>query len=520
MPETTLQQKIFPWDGAFDATKHPLLISPKDIVDSNNIVYTTYSTKKKRPGVSSLFDFRIPGNSPFLGGIDFWRLGSQRVVVYNGLEIYSINPITGAVDNISTGISIPRYESINFKTFLGLLIICFGDGVTPPKKYTQSGSITDLHPTAPTAQFCQIWLNRLWMPDPTVPGRLLYTPAGSIDFTAMGSGSIDLDISDNDPDGITAIFPPLFQKLYVAKRFSLYEINFNLLDSGDLVFSESKISDGIGCISHNAVAASPTLIFFPSDQGIHYLTPSNKLSSVDSDEYSKEIQPKWVNDTNFQRSRFMNGMYDRKLKSYLLLYPTLGDEFSSNLWGYSLAVDKWYQWRDYSHSCLFQYVNPITKQLLTAVGSRAGDLGFIDDSVRLDYGKPIQITLQSGIIIPGGTPDDQFRFMHFAPVFVPQTTGSFTISYRINGQTIETLTFDMSDTSLGDNLGQAFELAKSVLGGLPQVICESRNIEGYGMFYDFLITHQGTDSGDDGFEILGLLLDIERLNKVIGRTVG
>ena len=123
MPETTLQQKIYPWDGAFDATKNPLLIAPKDVVDSNNIVYTTYSTKKKRPGTSSLFETRIPGNAPFLGAIDFWRLGSQRLVVYNGLEIYSINPNSGAIDNISTGVTIPRYESISFKAFLGLLII-------------------------------------------------------------------------------------------------------------------------------------------------------------------------------------------------------------------------------------------------------------------------------------------------------------------------------------------------------------------------------------------------------------
>jgi len=41
MPEALLQQKIYPYDGAYDATKHPLLISPKDVVDSQNIIYTT-----------------------------------------------------------------------------------------------------------------------------------------------------------------------------------------------------------------------------------------------------------------------------------------------------------------------------------------------------------------------------------------------------------------------------------------------------------------------------------------------
>ena len=521
MPESILQQKIFPYDGGFDATKHPLLISPKDVVDSQNLVYTTYSTKRKRPGLTQAFKFKIPGNRKILAGQDFWRLGTQRVCVYNGRQILAIKAPNGEVDDISLTFPVPVDDAVSFTVWLGLLIVCFSDGVTSPKAWVGAGQLFDLHPTAPNAPFCRVWLNKLWMPDPSVPGRILHSAPGSVDFTAPGSGSIDLGINDDDPDGITAIFPPQFGNLYVTKRFSVYRINVVTLSDGTIDFGFTKISDGIGCISHNAVAASPSTIFFPSDAGIHYFASSDKLSGVETDEYSQEIQPLWVNQVNFKRAKYMSGIYDKKLKSYLIVYPSESQSFSNDLWGYSLPNGKWYRWREYNQTCIFRYVEATSKKLLTMLGSKEGDLGYLDESKNRDYNKPISISLQSGIISPGGSPDDQFSFQYIAPIFVPQESGSFTISYKIDGKFIETLTFNMRDDEGGDRLGIEFVTGISVLGGLPQVKIDKRALKGYGMLYEFFIEHEGVveGDGDDGFEILGILFDVDRVTKKVGRTV-
>lgn len=520
MPEQILQQKIYPYDGSFDATKHPLLISAKDVVDSQNIVYTTYSTKKKRPGISSFLPIRLPGNRRILAGIDFWRLGVQKIVIYNGRQILAIDPRTGTSDDIGINFKVPIDVPVNFLAFSGLLIVCFGDGVTSPKAWVGSGVLTDLHSSAPIAPFCRVWLNRIWMPDPTVQGRLLYSKTGSVEFTGGDSGALDLDVNDGDPDGITAIFPPLFGFLYVAKRFSLYRVEpITLQLSGQLVFSPKKFSDGIGCISHNAVSASPNNVFFPSDEGIHYLAATDKISGAESNEFSVEIQPLWLGQTNYQRSKYMWGFYDKNLKSYLLLYPSESQLYPNDLWGFSTNSRKWYRWREYNQTCLFRYVDRITKKLLTVVGSKDGDLGFIDENNKNDYATPISVSLRTGIICPAGSPDDEFTFKAMAPIFVPQLSGEFKVTYKIDGKVIETQTFNMIDDTGGDLLGINFIVGQSYLGGVPQVKVDKRTIIGNGMLYEIFIDHEGVGDGDDGFEILGILMDVDRIQKKLGRTV-
>lgn len=519
MPDEIFQQKIFPYDGAFDATKHPLLISPKDVVDSQNIVYTTYSTKKLRPGISHALDKRYPSKRKILRGIDFWRLGQQFVVFYNGKEIIAYDVSARTYEVISNNFDVPVDAVVHFLAFQGLLIVTFEGNTTPPKGWLGAGPLVDLSPTASlyNAPFCRVWLNKLWMPDPSVPGRLLHSNTGTVDFTGGDAGNIDLDPNDEDPDGLTAIFPPFFSSLYVTKRFSTYQIK-PLYFGTTLVFSESKISDGVGCVSHGGVAAGPGNIFFPSDEGVHYFVSSDKVSEIDSEDFSIQIQPLWNEQTNFKRARYMQGVYDRTLKSYILVYPSDSSLYPNDAWGYSVVAKKWYRWRDYNQTSVFRFVNPKTKKLQTMVGSKKGDLGVIDASVDTDYGVPFNCSLQSGIICPGGVPNDDFAFNCIAPIFVPKFSGSFTISLKINGTFIQTLIFDQEASIEGGNLGEDFVLGVSTLGSIPQMVCDVRSIKGYGMMYEFLIEYTGVADGMGGFELLGIITDVDKTSKVTGRT--
>lgn len=517
MPENVLQQRLYPYDGSQDSTRHPILISPTDITDSDNIIYTTYSTKKKRPGISEAWDTRPPGNLNIIGGVDYWRLGTQYVVYYDGYSLYAVSS-SGVWTSISSGIPLPVNETVSFTRYNGLLITFFGGAATPPKKWTQTGVVSNLGTDVPYAAFGRVWLNRLWVPDPSVPGRVAYSRTGDpTAFTGGDSGTIDLDVSDGDPDGITAIFPPFFGGLYVAKRLSIYKIEPVILSDGSIIFSQVKILDGIGCNSHNAVVAVESNIIFTSDRGIHLFQSTDKISGVETQFLSASIQPDWVGGVNFRRAKYMQAVYDTELNSYILIFPRAGRNYPTDVWGYSLAANKWYRWRDYNQTAIFRYIDFNNKKAKTMIGSNSGDFGFIDTSTNKDYGNQYSIYIESGIISPI-SPDEQFTFESITPIFVPQSSGEFTLKYKIDGRVVDTLTFDMTDDSLGDPLGE-FILGESYLGGVPNVKVDKRNIGGNGMFYQLIISHKATGSNDEGFELLGILTDIDNVSKATGVTV-
>lgn len=522
MPEQILQQKIFPYDGGQDSTKNPILISPKDVVDSNNIYYTTYSTKRKRPGIRYATTPKIGGGNPILGCYDFWRLGQQRIVWYDGRRLYAVNPNTGVKDDITGNHTLPVNETITFVAFQGLLIIFFGGGETNIKYWTMAGTIQDLNPVLPKAPFGRVWLNSLWIPDISIPGRMLKSKTNDpTDFAGGDAQNLDLDVNDGDPDGITAVFPPFFKNLYVAKRLAVYKIEPFYLTDGSLRFAPNKISDGIGCISHNAVVAAAKNIFFPSDEGLHTFETTDKISEIDTDLISRDIQPVWTSDTNFNRARFMQSVYDKALNSIITLFPAASYNFPTDVWGFSLVAKKWYRWRDFNHVSLCRYVEISSKRLRTLCGSDSGDLGILDEDVKSDYGVRYGCSIQSGLILPQGSPDGNFGFTHIGPLFVPQIDGKFTISHKVDGRTIDTTEFSMKDTSLGDELGVNFVTGVSVLGGIPQIKLDTRAIRGYGMVYQLFIEHEQTDNDDEDldFEILGVFVDVTPVMRSTGERV-
>lgn len=522
MPDQILQQKIFPYDGSQDSTKNPLLISPKDIVDSDNIVYTTYSTKRLRPGLRKAFPIPPPPGKRILAGIDFWRLGKQSLVYYDGSRLKTIDPLTSKFDDITGNNILPVDEPTNFLAFQGLLLAFFGGGQTPIKAWTQQGSVFDLSLSAPNAPFGRLWLNSLWIPDPSVPGRILKSKTGDpTDFLSGDAAELDLDISDGDPDGITAIFPPFFGSLYVSKRLSVFKITPVILQDGSVYFSQEKISDGVGCISHAAVVAAESNIFFPSDWGWHTFESTNKLSAIDTDLLSRDIQPIWVNDTNFNRSQYIQATYDRSLNSIVTIFPSASFNFPTDVWGFSLIAKKWYRWKNFNHTAICRYVEKKARRLRTMAFSSTGEIGILDEDIKTDYGKKFGCSLQSGIICPSGGLDDNFAFDFLGPIFVPQPGGKFTISYKIEGQFIEEMEFSMKDTTLGDELAVDFKLGQSVLGGIPEVKLVKNAAQGYGCMYQLFINYEPLDGEDEsiGFELLGILTDVTPITKGIGERV-
>jgi len=521
MGDTFLQHKLHPYDGSQDVSKNPILIDAKDIIYSDNIVYTNYATKKKRPGLTYLFDDFKTNHRRILAMHDFWRLGQQRLVIWDGKYLKSIDTSKEVVDDISSGFTLPTDEAVTFLPYYGVLIIFFQDRNTIPKYWTQSGQINNLSPTAPLAPFGRVWLNRLVVPDPSVPGRVLFSKTNDFtDFTTGDAYALDLDVNDGDPDGITAIFPVFFGVLYITKRLSTYKVFTVSLDDGSYIITYSKISEGVGCISHNAVVATEQNIIFPSDAGWHQMESSDKISELDTSLLSRTIQPIWRDETNFKRAKYMQSIYDRQLNSVLCSFPAFSANYSTDVWGFSLITKSWYRWSDYKQTAFCKYIQPDTKKLVTAVGGSTGTIGFIDDTVKKDYDKNIPpIRIVSGIIAPSGAPDEEYQYNYLGSLYVPQFKGEFKVSMKIDGLASNVQTFNMEDTSLGDTLGENFILGQSILGGVPNIAYDKVRIGGNGMFHQFIITHEDNSESGVDFELLGLILDLSSINKGTGKRV-
>lgn len=525
MAELSGKFNLFPYDGGFDATKHPVLLDPKDLVEMDNIIYTTYASKRLRPGISALFGNPRPyGNQPIISGIDYHRNGfGQRIIFFDNSRIRAVDLDGNTVDITPPDLSL-NDVNVSFTVFSGLLIAFFPGTSYKPYYWTGTGGMTEISEAPEGAPFGRVWVNSLWTTDPAVSGRILKSETGNpLNFTTADAEEFDLDINDGDPDGVTAMFPPTFQKFYISKRLSIYEGSY-IYDgvTGSFIFQFIKISDGIGCISHQAVASVEDVIIFPSDRGIHTLSQSDKVSGVETNFLTKDIQPLWVSDINFSRSQYMRGVYDNTRNCYLLAYPNPGRSYSTSVWGFSLYTGRWFLWSEYGQTCLFRYISSATRKIEIGCGGSDGSFGKIDDEVTSDFGVKYGAFMQTGIIIPGGQLRNSFQLTRMAPIYVPQDKGTFYISYKINGRQVERIDFEQNVDLDSVALGEDFITGQTPLGSYPQVVMDSVETKGHGEFFQFTIEYVPDSDPDDNsrFELLGISLGLIPTSPTSGKVAG
>lgn len=530
MADTSSRLNLFPYDGGFDATKHPVLLDPKDLVEMNNIIYTTYNTKKLRPGISEIWT----GTSPYLNGriissIDFHRSSYQWIVFFDGKKIRARN-FSGIEIDITPGAVYLNGENVCFLVYTGLLIAFFPGTTYKPHYWTGSGFMEEIADAPEGCSFGRVWLNSLWVDDPAVPGRLLKSKTGDpLDFTTSDAEEFDLDVNDGDPSGITAIFPgnasggSNTNNLFVSKRLSLYRITAQYDSTlGSFYFYQSKISDGLGCVSHHSAVAVEDYILFASDRGIHVLSGSTNQSGMETDFLTKDIQPLYVGDLNSTRAAYMRAVYDPTRNCYLIAYPEKGRDYCSSVWGFSLYSKRFFRWQGFEQSCLFRYIDPVDGVIRVGTGSTTGKMGYLNDEIHSDFGVKYGAYLQSGIIIPDGKIRNSYSLSKLAACYVPQSNGKITVSYRVNGYNVESIDFEQYSSDNEEVLGDNFILGSSTLNSIPQIISDTVNTKSYGEFFQFSVEYKPDSSSEEdaGFELLGLVMDLQPTSSSIGRVSG
>jgi hypothetical protein len=481
----------------------------------------------------------------FVAGIDFWRVDTgvkthSYVTVGDNGRIYNTTA-GGATTDISgsnkftvtgAGKLISNIVIFNNKT------IIFSNGAVTtnlPRVWTGSSTVTLLSGTPTDASFGREHLGRLWTNSRTYKDRLYYSTTG--DETVWGgtgdSGALDIGVNDGDPDGITAIFPTFQGVLFVAKRTKLYKVvGVNPED-----FQVVKVSDGVGCVAHNSIAAiDQTDIIYASDRGLHSLATTNSYGDFEGQFISFDIQRSYLND--IIDKQYMSAAYLPTLNCYAIVVTDTNniDTTSSGtsaltyiipvnisaknnscrarntaIYLFHIPTKSWLRWPNLSAQCIFAatdsdkprfYLGSHRPRLSKGMNNNRYDLSVTGAQV------VIQRVIKSGKILVDGSPYTYKKYNKFSLLYTPKGVHNILVdiqvdsiqSYSANNENV----FNFSGSGSGPLLGSTFTLGQSVLGGTINTEVNTLSMVGFGKTLQITITDQDLSEED---EIQGFLIE-------------
>ena len=306
--------------------------------------------------------------------------------------------------------------------------------------------------------------------DPQNPDRLNFSKAGVYNqFDVVGTNSagfIDVFPGDNDPEGITSIFPSInAQELYVAKRTKLYKIITSATDTNN--WAVIKVSDEIGCVNHNtAKTIDQKDVYFESDLGVHSLLQVISGTQVlEGTLISFPITRDFRDKLDLAAKSFHSAVYDATNNQYLLAVRLEGSNDFDRIYVYDIENRGW-TIRETSADAEFNFIskrfNKASGQTEVYVGGNNGFIYQFDPALTTDLGSfSIALEVQTAQIFPNNR--SFLTESNFTDCFVlARVSGDTTLSlaYRIDNQAI--INESTSIDSAGGN-----RLGSTILGALP-----------------------------------------------------
>lgn len=518
MAKRTRLQPVLPWSGGINTSQDPALIPANELVQADNVVFAERTTKKKREGIDSDFDDATNGTDSLIGIKDFWYFSAgtknQKIVsVDEGGNVYSYNPADGTrTTETVTGTAISSPTKVSMEVIDNTLVIATDGASNVLKAWSGTGNVVDLSGTAPAGSIVRAHLGRLWTNDKTNPDRLHYSE--TFDATVWGgsgdSGALDIGIGDGDPEGITAIFPTFKGELFVAKRTKLYRVSG--LTPED--FRISLVSDGIGCVSHNSIAAvDQDDMIFISDRGIHSLVTTEQFGDFKDKFLSAKIQPTFNDDFGKSFIEKTQSAYIPNLNSVAFIFSDesvleLGSVIGGNaVWLYNFQSSAWYRWPAVDCQSLASvknsdkrrlYIGSSTTRLQKAQTGTAVDT----DTSGTESGIPLK--LKTGVIFPENEPYLIKGFKNIIAYYRPTGPSTLTVSAKIDNFSRQSVAFE--ENVSGAVLGTGLILGASELGFSRVLAPYSRPIDGYGRGYQLEFSQSGIE---ETVEIQGFGVEYE-----------
>lgn len=511
---------VYPAKGGLETISIPGTTTLGRLTDGTNFIVDINGAKKRSPGTiqqsirfedSTNVQIAAPNNNA-RGLFDFWRTSGstkvRRTTLVAGGRVWADNG-NGIYVDVTGSFSIIPTNNVSMETFFGLLVIAFENNPTNvPLKYDQT-ALAALGGTPPNAKYLRTWLNRLWAGGVGASPDRLY---GSVvdnpeDWTIVGGAvQINIDQGDQDPIGITSLFPPFYGRMIVGKRRSLFEVT----PSGS-TFAVRNVITGLGCVSHNGIASIDTDIIFPSERGIHSLVMTDKLGEIETAFLSAPIQNYYQENISFERAQNMQALYVPEMNSYFLSATTKKSATNDVVLVYNFAIQEWSK-IDENVSTITRYVDTTdANKTKVLIANDSGQIGVIDTTksgrTLTWFGSLRTMQFTTGLIYPLG-PTKEVTFRELKIFFKPSVTNSvLNVSYRVNAQFIEDLSFPMDPLQAGALIGSAI-VGVDKIGTSGIVKCVTRSLRGVGAAIELVFTHTPVATDDD-CEIYGFTIEYE-----------
>lgn len=500
---------LIPWKGGLNTSNDPSVIPHNQLVKAEQLIFDVNDARNMRDGINFNWDSSSASGGTnaesILGLVDYWYGSSGTKTNYlvglgSSGNLYRWNKADGTRTLIPLNSTASSWPSVNTRCTFEVMnnsVIVAGDGIgNVPRQYIpfMSSSATNLDGNPPRMSFMREAFGRLFSNDKLFRDRVNYSPPGNPQtWGGIGdSGAVDLGTGDGDPVGLTAIMPPFQGALYIAKQTKLYGITGYTPET----YQISTISDGIGCVSHNAaVAVDQDDVIFISENGVHSLLGTIQFGDVSEKYLSKDIQGSinsFWDRANLNKSW---GCYLSQINSVAFTIPdTRYLPLSSNnsIWLYNITQKAWYTWPNIDCQCLITSYDNGKRRFY--IGTKTGRVAKTLNGTNYDISTAnaqtaITMTIKTGVIYIEGNPLVISAFKRFTLFWGPAGTVNVTVTIKIDNYSPQTLSFAQSSDN--NVLGVSFVLGSSVLGLSVITGPYSQTIDGYGRSFQVTIEQTG-----------------------------
>lgn len=482
MARVTKYKPLYPWLGGLNTSIDPMILDPQKLVISDNIIFSTSGSRKKRQGQAHYNSAAISAAN-FVYLIDYWANVSNTKREYcvalaeNG-NVYR-SPYNSTFSTFSTlALTIAQGGITHTVQNEDLIIGIKGNDVPVLwKGQNTATNLVKLTATSGSLPFTKAWivttfLERLFCAgDPANPDRVYVSKVGDYQkWTASGTAgtaiTLDVGSGDGDPVGITAIFPGtgVDRVLYIAKRKHLYR-----LDCSDITQTNWKvtlISKELGVVSPASVATIDLDdVFFASDRGVHSLNQIIQTTAIiDGQFLSFPIQNDYTNIMVASERTKMSAVYLPALNSYMLSCKRTGFTTYETVYCYNIEIGEWYRWTSVPCNFLMKRFNQTTGLDELYAGASAGFVNKLLQTALNDFGNPISLQIKSSFIAPEGVPLGVCQYTNLACVYRAHENSTFTVYYSVDGLTTQSVVYNQriaGANTLGTTLlGPAFFLGQ------------------------------------------------------------
>lgn len=385
--------------------------------------------------------------------------------------------------------------------------------------YTATGSLSEsttadtagsVGKVAPSGSVLREHLQRIFMNDKTSLDRLNYSPTGDpfLWFGFGDSGAVPVGEGDGDPIGITSLFPTFKGTFFIGKQTKLWRMDGLVPE----FWQFTKISDGIGCVSHNSIApVDQDDVVFVSLKGVHSLNATNSYGDFESQYVSYDIQGTFNNLLNKAQLPYTWAAYDPNLNSVAFTFAGVGSSTNNHIYLYNIPNKAWYRWPNISCQSLILandadrqrfYIGSSTSRVAKTQTSNIFDINAAGTHVNIPY------VVTTGQIYVDDSPYTTKAFKRIIVFFKPVGTYVVTCNVTIDNHPLNSensVAFIQSNAA--SILGSTFTLGSSLLGSSALVLIPNiASIDGYGRSVTISITQTGVTQSID---IQGIAIEYE-----------